>query len=137
MNPVKTVVALIIIVLLAFGIYYMSKGAGAAVVTGTVSYLEKVALPAGAVVEIKLLDVSEQDFEKQILADQTITTTGQNVPLPFALSYDADDIDATKTYSVAARIFINGDLAWVSTQSYPVITNGYPTTADVYVANVR
>lgn len=136
MNPVKAAIALVIVVLVAFGIYHASKG-GSAEVTGTVSYLEKIALPSGSRVEVKLLDVSEQDLDRQVVAEQVITTSGENVPLPFTLSYDAGDIDQSKTYSVAARIFIGGDLAWVSTQSYPVITNGYPMTADVYVSDVR
>ena len=137
MKPVKTIVWIVIIALAVWGIFAVTKNSNGATVTGTVSYLEKVALPAGAVVEVKLLDLSEQDIDGQVLADQTITTKGENVPIPFSLSYNPSDIDDTRTYSVGARIFIDGDLAWVSTQNYPVITNGYPNTADVFVTDVR
>ncbi|MDP1625105.1 MAG: YbaY family lipoprotein [bacterium] len=137
MNTVRTIIFIAIIALLALGFYYVSQQAGPNVVTGTVSYMEDVPLPPNSVVEMRLLNVSLIDVESQVLSEQTIYPNGKNMPLPFSLKYRASNIDASSTYSVAARVLVNGSLAWVTTQTYPVITNGYPMTAEVYMTDVR
>src|SRR5690606_28033950 len=53
------------------------------VLTGTVTYLQRVALPPGSVIEVRLQDVSRADAAAEVIASQTITTAGENVPIPF------------------------------------------------------
>ncbi len=59
---------------------------------------------------------------------QTITTTGENVPIPFTLSYDPAQIDERFTYALSVRITLDGQLQWINTESYPVLTRGAPMT---------
>ena len=106
-----------------------------AVVTGTVFYLERMALPPGAVLTVQLADVSIADAPAVVIAKETKTLTTQ-VPVPFSLSYDPAKIIKIHSYSVQARIEVEGKLRFISTMSYPVITNGKPTTVDVRVSPV-
>ncbi|MCE7988552.1 MAG: hypothetical protein DYG89_45925 [Caldilinea sp. CFX5] len=61
-------------------------------------------------------------------ATQTITTTGENVPIPFTLTYDPGQIDARFTYALRARSTVNGELRWINTEQYAVLTKGAPTS---------
>lgn len=95
-------------------------------VTGTVTYLQRIALPSGAVISVKLLDVSRQDTAAEVISEQKITTTGQQVPIPFKLAFNPAKIKPNHSYVVRAEIKIKDKLAFTTTKSYPVITNGNP-----------
>jgi uncharacterized lipoprotein YbaY len=97
-----------------------------AAVTGQVTYLQRVALPATAVVEVSLADVSRADAPAEVIASQRIETQGRQVPFAFTLSYDSSRIDSRFTYAVSARITDTGRLLFVSTRRYLVITRGNP-----------
>lgn len=107
-----------------------------ALVTGTVAYLPRIALPPQAVVEVKLLDVSQADAPAITIAEQTIATNGRQVPIPFSLSYDPEAIDPRHRYAVQARILVNDRLRWINTTQYPVITQGNSSNVDVLVEPV-
>jgi putative lipoprotein len=98
------------------------------ILTGTVTYRQRIALPSGSVVEVKLQDVSRADASAQVIASQTITTTGENVPIPFALSYDPAQIDPRSRYTLSVRITTNGELRWINTERYDVLTHEAPLT---------
>jgi uncharacterized lipoprotein YbaY len=109
-----------------------------AVITGTVTYLQRVALPPNAIVEVRLADVSKQDVAATVIASQTIETKGAQVPIPFELVYDPARIEERMDYAVSARITIDGKLAWISTTRNPVLTRGAPTTGiEIKVEPVR
>lgn len=97
-----------------------------ATLTGTVTYLQRIALPEGAIVTVQLVDVSLADAPATVLAEQTITTTTQ-VPIPFTLEFNPADIQPNHTYAVQARIEVDGQLQWITTTQYPVLTNGAPS----------
>ncbi|MGB3299900.1 MAG: YbaY family lipoprotein [Phormidesmis sp.] len=107
------------------------QGSGA--VTGTVSYLPKIALPPTAVVEISLVDVSRADAPATVLASEQIVSGGRQVPFPFTLLYDPGQIDQRFSYAIQSRITVEGDLQFVSTSRFPVITNGNPNNVAVQV----
>ncbi len=95
--------------------------------TGVVTYRERVALPPGSVVRVTLQDVSRADAPADLIDSQTITTSGENVPIPFELSYDPAHIDPRNRYVVRAEIRDGaGGLLWTSDTAYPVITEGAP-----------
>lgn len=105
-------------------------------VTGTIAYREKMALPPGSQVTIKLLDTSLQDVAAQEISTQIITTSGEQVPLPFSLSYEPSQILPQNTYTVRAEIYLKDQLAFTTTQSYPVITRDNPTEVDLMLQRV-
>lgn len=98
------------------------------VLTGVVIYRQRIALPAGAVVNVQLQDVSRADAAATVIAEQTITTTGEQVPIPFELTYDPAEIDERFTYAIGVRITIEGQLAWINTSQHGVLTRGAPVT---------
>jgi putative lipoprotein len=110
-------------------------GTDMAAVTGTVFYLERMALPSGAVLTVQLVDVSIADAPAVVIARETKTLTTQ-VPIPFSLSYDPKKIIQLHSYAVQARIEVDGKLRFINTTSNPVITNGKPTTVDIRVSPV-
>ncbi|WP_112480057.1 YbaY family lipoprotein [Vibrio variabilis] len=96
-------------------------------IKGTIAYRERIALPADAVVTVKLQDVSLQDVAAKVISEQTFTTDGAQVPFDFELSYDTQEINPKHTYSVSARIEVEGKLRFISDTSYPVITDANST----------
>lgn len=107
------------------------------VVSGTVTYLQRSALPPQAVVEVQLVDVSRADAPAIVIDSVTFETGGRQVPFPFELTYDPAQIDERFTYAVQARITVDGQLRFISTRSYQVITRGNPNTVEVIVDPVR
>ena len=99
-----------------------------ATLTGTIMYLQRVALPAGAVIDVQLQDVSKMDVAATVVASQTITTSGENVPIAFELTYDPAQIDERSTYALSVRITIDGELRWINSERYAVLTHGAPTS---------
>jgi uncharacterized lipoprotein YbaY len=106
-----------------------------ATVTGTVTYLQRIALPPGATVTVRLLDVSRQDVAATTIAEAVISSGGQ-VPIPFTLTYDPRQIDQRNTYAVRAQIEAGGQLLFTTTESYLVITQGRPTTVELVLQQV-
>lgn len=95
--------------------------------SGQVTYLQRIALPAGAVIDVSLDDVSLADAPATRLGAVSITTTGENVPIPFSISYDPTSIRPERSYAVSARITIEGQLRWITTTRHAVLTSGHPT----------
>lgn len=100
----------------------------AAAVTGVVTYRQRVALPAGAVVTVRLQDISRQDVAATLISEQVITTTGEQVPIGFVLPYDPAQVDPRAMYAVSARIEIDGALRWISDTIVPVLSRDNPTS---------
>lgn len=115
---------------------YEKEGGLTAVIDGTVTYRERQALHPGSVLHVKLLDVSRVDAPATVLGEQQYTTEGKQVPLPFAIPYDPDQIDPRFSYSVSARILDpHEQLIFISDTTNPVITRDNPT-GDVQIALV-
>ena len=102
-------------------------------VLGTVTYLPRIALPPNAVVEVQLVDVSRADAPAVLLASQSTITGEQQVPMPFELVYDPNQIDARMTLAVQARITVDGELQFISTRRFAVSTQGQTSPVEVVV----
>lgn len=105
-------------------------------IRGTITYRERIALPSGAVIQVKLLDVSRQDVAAVEIAGQTITTTGEQVPIAFELVYDPAQIQEQQTYVVRAEIYLNERLTFTTTQMYPVLTRGHGNEVNLLLNKV-
>ncbi|HVU11408.1 MAG TPA: YbaY family lipoprotein [Phototrophicaceae bacterium] len=107
------------------------------ILTGTVTYRERMALPPDAVVRVQLQDVSVADAPSLLLGEQVIVTNGAQVPIPFMVSYPASAIQDGHRYSVSARISDGqGNLLFITDTNVPVITDGSPTS-DIQLNLVR
>ncbi len=99
------------------------------VVSGSVTYNERIALPEDATLSVQLQDTSLADASATVLGEVSYVTAGKQVPLPFAISYDPAEIEENHTYSLSARITdAAGNLLFINDTAIHVITNGNPTT---------
>ncbi|ESA33135.1 hypothetical protein N836_22350 [Leptolyngbya sp. Heron Island J] len=101
----------------------------AAAVIGRVTYQGRIGLQPGVVVKAILVDL-DSDLS---IAEQTIVTTGQQVPIPFHLLYSPRDIDPDHRYGVRAEIFVEEEQRWSTVADYPVITQGAPAAVELVV----
>jgi len=106
-------------------------------VTGSVTYLERVALPPKAVIKVQLVDVSRADAPAVALGEQIISTDGKQVPFFFEIPFDPSKIEANHTYAVKARIEEGGHLLFINDQLYPVITRDAPIHVDMVLRSVN
>lgn len=98
------------------------------VVTGTVSYLQKIALPDSAVVEVYLVDATNTDAPPTYLSGLSYTTHGMQAPLEFAVPYAGSQIQTTGTYLVQAFISADGRLLFKNSNGVKVLTGGAPAS---------
>jgi putative lipoprotein len=105
-------------------------------VTGTVSYLQRLALPTNAVILVQLLDVSLADAPAKVIAEEKMNLGQRQVPVPFALKFDPTKIEGKNRYSVSAKILVDGQLRFTTDQSFGVLTQGNPTHVDVILKQV-
>lgn len=89
--------------------------------TGTVNYRERIALPPDSRVIVTISDVSLMDAPSVTIAQNQISTAGQQVPISFAVSYDRARIQPGRTYAVSARILDKrGELVWITDTRNPL-----------------
>ena len=97
--------------------------AGKVGLDGEVFYLQRIALPPSATLSVSLQDVSLADAPAVVLDEQEGPVKGQ-VPLPFHLSYDPAQVKPGHRYSVSARIEVNGELMFITTENHAVQLDG-------------
>lgn len=101
------------------------QGAAESVLAGTVTYRERMALPADATIEVRLEDVSIADAPAIVLAEQRIGAEGREVPIPFELRYAATRVEANRRYGVRAEIRgPGGGLMFTTTSHHAVLQGG-------------
>jgi putative lipoprotein len=105
------------------------------VITGTVAYRERIALPPGVVLEVALLDIARADAPADRIAEARIPVTGQ-VPIPFTLPYDPARIVPQGRYSVEARLVLDGRLLFRSDRINPVLSQGAGRQVEIRLARV-
>ncbi len=97
--------------------------AEARTISGKVVYRERMMLPPGAVIEIKLLDVSLADAPAKTISETRITDAKAS-PIPYTLRYDSAQIDPRHTYALHARIQEGDRLLFISTTRHTVFAGG-------------
>ncbi|MCK2184133.1 YbaY family lipoprotein [Halomonas getboli] len=86
------------------------------VISGEVWYRERMALPPGARVVVTLEEQSRADAPATVLTDYTHNVDGSQPPYPFRLAYNPEAIDERMTYGLRARITMDGELLFTSTE---------------------
>jgi uncharacterized lipoprotein YbaY len=89
--------------------------------TGTATYRERMALPAGAVLEVTVEDVSRTDAPAVTIASTRVESPGPP-PIKFKLDYDQRRLVSNRRYVVRARIVAGGSLLFTSDTVVPVLT---------------
>lgn len=89
-------------------------------IAGSVTYRERMALPEDAELTVQLLDVTLADAEAVTLAEQTLVPE-QQVPIDFALDYDAAELSTDGRYALAAEIVdAEGTPLWATVDPHSV-----------------
>ena len=99
-------------------------------VSGTLSYLQRVALPPDSQVIVQLRDVSRMDGAAGVMAEQRFTARSQ-VPLAFELLVAPGKINSVKRYAVSARIERAGKLLFINDKLHLVLTRGHGSRVDM------
>lgn len=97
------------------------------VLRGTVAYRERIALPPGAVVEVKLLDVSLADAPSRTIAETRVS--GRRIPAPWTLRFDSRQIEPRRRYSLQASIRDGDQLLFFTTEHHGIFSGGKDDTA--------
>ncbi len=106
-------------------------------VTGKVYFgVGDVDLPDGAVVTVKLLDISYADAPSMTLGEHVIEDAG-SLPVQFRISYDKSAIDDRNDYSLSARIELDGRLLYINDTVHSVLTRNNPGDRDIEVIKIE
>ncbi|CAH0533945.1 hypothetical protein VST7929_01823 [Vibrio stylophorae] len=96
-------------------------------VRGTLTYLQRIALPDDAVITVTLEDIAFADAPAEVISQDSFMAEGNQVPFNFTLEYDPNLINARHPYNIRARIDVDGQLMFTTDTIYPVITNSEET----------
>lgn len=116
--PFRSAVPVLLFVFLA-----CSAAAAAETVSGTATFQQRLALPAGAVFEARVVDVSRADAPAAVVGSTRIDNPG-NPPIAFAIDVDPAKIDQRHRYAVRATIRADGRLMFTTDTVYSVLTQG-------------
>ncbi|UCV18323.1 YbaY family lipoprotein [Ferribacterium limneticum] len=94
-------------------------------IAGRVSYLARIALPANAILKIRI------QSGRRTLADQRYELNGAQVPIPFSATVDRDLMGKKASATVSARIEAGGKLLFVSAKPTPATKNGQPVPVNI------
>ena len=105
-------------------------------ITGSVAFPARGALPAGAVLVIRVQDTSRADAPAFTLAEQRIELAGLPVPIPFKMTVDRDLLRKNARITVAARIQRGSTLLFINDTSYPALIDGQPRHVEMVLKQV-
>ncbi len=96
-------------------------------VNGTVSYRERLILPADSVIVVRLEDVTRGQAYPDVVAEQRIVPNSAAVT-QFSLPYQYGSVNPNATYVVNAWIEQGGRILFRNNKVYQVLTKTAPTT---------
>ncbi len=103
-------------------------------VAGTATYRERIMPPEGAVLTIRVVDVSLADVPAPVLAEESFDVTA--VPVAFELFVDPDAIDEGRRYALRAELSDPERLRWTTDTVYPVLTQDAPERPELILVAV-
>lgn len=106
------------------------------VVSGTVTYRQRSALPPNATLTVSIVEVSRADAPSTTIAETRIPTAGKQVPIPFDLAYDRAKVRERDRYAVRAEIRDGDRLLFTTDSNVPVITQGNPRNVEITLVPV-
>lgn len=111
---------------------------GTTTVEVTASYRERILLPPGHVLTVRVEDVSLMDAPSVTLAEVSKPLEGRGPPYTASLRVPNSRIDPRHTYAVRAEIRDPaGQLRFTTDTRHSVLTNGASNSADIVLVGVR
>ena len=110
-------------------------------VTGTLDFDGAVEISQVSRAELKLIDISIADASFILIAETIITEITQ-VPMQFEIEYVDSVIIERNSYSVSADIYMTDESgkerrSHLTTQTYPVLTRGFGSEANLLVQPIN
>ena len=102
------------------------------VLTGMINYDLEAALPADAVITVRVIDLSNPAAPMNVLGETTIEHPG-TPPVPFRVEYRATDQQLMHQVVVDARISFGGKLHFHTVGGHPVTLGNFSDTHVVKV----
>lgn len=107
-----------------------------AAVIGQVNIQSPTEPPTGTIATITLADTSRADAPAVTIAEQVIPSP-EAFPFSYTVIYNPEEIDPRATYAIGVRITdSSGNLLFINTSVYLVITRDNPSRVDVLVEPV-
>lgn len=100
-------------------------------ITGSVTYLARIALPPGAILTIRIQDTARAGAPARTLVEQRYELNGAQLPIPFSATVDKDLVGKKARLTVAARIETGGKLRFISDKVYPALKDGQQIPVDI------
>jgi len=123
--------ALLVLAGCGAGMPFMTSANREPVLTGTVSYRERFALPPDSMLIVSLTDTSPVIVTTRIVAEAVLRVDGKEPPIPFELPYDRARIASDRDYGVRAAIRSGNRILFETSGAYPVITRGSPKRVEL------
>lgn len=105
-------------------------------ITGSVTYLTRIALPPGAILTVRIQDTSRAGAPARTLVEQRYELNGAQVPIPFSATVDKDLLGKKTRLTVTARIEAGGKLRFISDKAYPALKDGQPVPVEMVLKPV-
>jgi len=102
-------------------------------VTGVVTTQDRAEIPAGSVVRVTLVQISEAGGTGETVVEQEFPVFDAKEPPLFTLRFDANKIDPARQYVVRAAVLIDAKVRYETAEGIPVLTSGKPPHAVVPV----
>ena len=105
-------------------------------ITGTVSFDQRVTVPADATLNVRLVDASNVNQKAQTVASTTVGPLGRP-PIAFAVEYEKGRIDSARNYTIEADIRQGTDVLFLTGARYLVLTQGKGNHVDLVLIPAR
>lgn len=105
-------------------------------VSGKIVYRERIALPPEANLTVQLSDISLADAPAKTIGEARIEQV-QGSPIPFAISFDTDQIQPGHTYALQARIAAGDTLWFVNDERHTIDPENPGAPVELKVVMVR
>ena len=113
-------------------------------VKGKITFEDETQPFTGATIYVRLENITDADTTAQVVADyvQRDVAFDPKTASEFSFSIAGDPPDPRASYAVRVHVDIDGDGEvskgdFISMQSYPVITFGYPREVSIFVRQVK
>ncbi len=102
------------------------------------TYRERIMLPPGHTLTVRIEDVSRADAPSRVIAEARQPLDGRAPPYAVTLSVPNDRIDSRMEYAARAEIRDpSGALRFTTDTRHSVLTRGAPNSADIVMVGVR
>jgi uncharacterized lipoprotein YbaY len=112
--------------------------------SGEIDFAEPPALPPKATIYVRLLDTSMADAPAVLIAEQVLRGSVEEANRTGKVRFQlqGETISTSRQYTVGVLVDVDGDGRvgpgdFINTQSYPVLTAGYPREISIQVTRVR